>query len=110
MNTYHEDYEISALFPFNFVTAFFNRNESSENHTMSVLAFIRGQKELYIIAFLNRFRARRLLLEFHCMIDVIRWHERNYEAMFRRWRFCTEYSLLQLEMAFSSMAGQTATK
>lgn len=53
MNTYHEDYEISALFPFNFVTAFFSSDGSSENHTMSVSAFIRGQKERYIIAFLT---------------------------------------------------------
>lgn len=45
MNTYHEDYEISALFPFNFVTAFFIIDESSENNTMSILAFIRDQKE-----------------------------------------------------------------
>lgn len=44
------------------------------------------------------------------MIDVIRWHVRNHEAMIRRWRFCTEYSLLQLEMTFSPMAGQTATE
>lgn len=45
MNTYHEDYEISALFPFDFVTAFFVSDESPENNTMSISAFIRGQKE-----------------------------------------------------------------
>lgn len=43
------------------------------------------------------------------MIDVIRWHVKNHEAMFSRWRFCTEYSLLQLEMVFSSAAGQLPT-
>lgn len=36
------------------------------------------------------------------MIDVIRWHVNNHEAMFSCWRFCTEYSLLQVEMGFFS--------
>lgn len=43
------------------------------------------------------------------MIDVIRWHVKNHEAIFSCWRFCTEYSLLQLEMVFSSAAGQLPT-
>lgn len=45
MNTYHEDYEIWALFPFNFVAAFFIVDELSENSTMSISASIRGQGE-----------------------------------------------------------------